>query len=234
MDAPALAAVFVVGLLGGVHCIGMCGGVVTALSAGSRTPPSWPVQLSFNFGRIAVYALAGAAAGAAGSMALFVGDVLPVQLALYLFANLMLAGLGLYLLGVTRYIAVLERIGSHVWRVVRPLTKLFLPANTAPRALALGALWGWMPCGLVYSILATALVTGDAVHGAAVMFAFGLGTLPNLLFAGALMRWLSARRAGGWMRSVAGAMVLGLGLFGLAHAGIAGQRAVSSFLCFTP
>ena len=62
-----------------------------------------------------------------------------------------------------------------------------------------------MPCGLVYSILATALVTGDAAHGAAVMFAFGLGTLPNLLFAGALMRWLSARRAGGWMRSVAGA-----------------------------
>lgn len=222
---PALAAVFMVGLLGGVHCMGMCGGIVAALSgshsglpsslqAGSHSglqagrtgrAPVWRVQLAFNAGRIAIYALAGALAGAAGFMALFLNDLLPVQLVMYVFANLMLVGLGLYLLGITRYIRIFERAGAVLWRQIQPVTRHVLPANTVPRALLLGMLWGWMPCGLVYSMLATALVAGNAVQGAALLAAFGLGTLPNLLFAGALMRWLSARRVGAWMRGGAGA-----------------------------
>lgn len=241
MGASALFAVFVVGLLGGVHCVGMCGGIVAALSSapgriaqGARKrPPPWSLQLAFNGGRIATYALAGALAGVAGSMAFFLEGLLPVQVVLYAFANLMLIGLGLYLLGITRYIAMLERVGARLWRVVRPVAGRLMPADSVPRALGLGALWGWMPCGLVYSMLATALVSGSAVNGAALMAAFGLGTLPNLLFAGALMRWLSSHRAGSVLRRVAGATVLALGALGIAHAGGVGKNAVTGILCFT-
>ncbi|MBL8385694.1 MAG: sulfite exporter TauE/SafE family protein [Burkholderiales bacterium] len=210
----------------------MCGGIVAALSAGSGAGRArWSLQLAFNGGRIAVYALAGAVAGAAGSMAMFMNDVLPVQLAMYVLANLMLVGLGLYLFGITRYVAFLERAGAHVWQAIRPVAGRLLPATTWPRAFGLGLMWGWIPCGLVYSMLATALLAGEAASGALVMLAFGLGTLPNLLLAGSLMRLLSASRHGQWARRIAGSAVLGLGLFGIAHAGAVGQAAVSGFLC---
>ena len=178
--------------------------------------------------------VAGALAGLAGSLSLFLNGILPVQLAMYVLANLMLIGLGLYLFGVTRYIVALEGVGARFWRHVRPVLRHVMPANTLPRALALGALWGWIPCGLVYSVLATALLAGDPVQGAAVMGAFGLGTLPNLLFAGAVMRWISAWRAGNAMRRIAGGLVLILGLFGLAQAPLAGGHATGGIFCLTP
>ncbi len=239
MGGSALLAVFVVGLLGGVHCIGMCGAIVSALSAGTATrssggKPPWHLQLAFNGGRIGSYMVAGAMAGAAGSMALFFNDLLPVQVAMYAFANLMLVGLGLYLFGVTRYISVLERVGARLWRRVQPWLGKLMPANTLPRALAVGALWGWVPCGLVYSVLATALLAGDALEGALVMLAFGLGTLPNLLFAGALMRALSLWRGGNLVRRGVGLLVVGLGLYGMAHAQVAGQHALAGVFCVTP
>jgi uncharacterized protein len=247
MGASALAAVFVVGLLGGLHCMGMCGGIVMAFSASTgsgvapvrvagqrmHTPP-WSLQLGFNFGRIASYMVAGALAGTLGSMALFLNDVLPVQVAMYVFANLMLVGLGLYLMGITRFVAVLERAGARVWVHLQPMLKGLMPANTLPRALSLGALWGWVPCGLVYSVLATALLAGDALEGALVMAAFGLGTLPNLLFAGAVMRGLSRWRGGNLARRLVGGLVIALGLYGIAHAQVAGQHALAGFFCVTP
>jgi sulfite exporter TauE/SafE len=247
MGVSALVAVFVVGLLGGLHCMGMCGGIVMAFSASTEsgvapvrvvgqrmhTPP-WTLQLGFNCGRIASYMVAGALAGTVGSMALFLNDVLPVQMAMYAFANLMLVGLGLYLMGITRYVAVLERAGARVWVHLQPMLKGLMPANTLPRALALGSLWGWVPCGLVYSVLATALLAGDALEGAVVMAAFGLGTLPNLLFAGAVMRALSRWRGGNLARRLVGGLVIALGLYGMAHAQVAGQHALAGFFCVTP
>jgi uncharacterized protein len=167
-------------------------------------------------------------------MALFLNDVLPVQVAMYVFANLMLVGLGLYLMGITRFVAVLERAGARVWVHLQPMLKGLMPANTLPRALALGALWGWVPCGLVYSVLATALLAGDALEGALVMAAFGLGTLPNLLFAGAVMRGLSRWRGGNLARRLVGGLVIALGLYGIAHAQVAGQHALAGFFCVTP
>jgi uncharacterized protein len=263
--APQLLAVFVTGILGGVHCVGMCGGVVAALSGRPGVgaplqqvawlqspgklsphplplgqPPAWTLQLAFNLARIAMYTVAGAAAGAVfestGSFARAASNALPLHAGLALFANLMLLALGLYLIGITRHLAVLERAGGHLWRAMRPAVQRVLPANTLPRALALGALWGWTPCGLVYSMLAIALVSGSAVHGALVMLAFGLGTLPNLLLAGVLMRWINQHRAGGWMRYVAGVSVLGMAMFGLAHAAHldgSSAGAMGGWLCFT-
>lgn len=261
MNAYALGGVFLVGLLGGVHCMGMCGGIVSALAANpgqgraeagqpvritprraeafalsSAAPaaPAWRLQLAFNAGRIASYSLAGAIAGWTGALSLFVAHLLPVQTALYALANLMLVALGLYLFGITRYIAPLERLGARLWARLRPLLGRLLPANTVPRALGLGALWGWVPCGLVYSMLMTAVLSGSALSGAAVMLAFGLGTLPNLLFAGALMRWLSAHAQGRRLRQMAGGTVLAMGLWGLAHAAGINGHALSDLLCITP
>lgn len=212
MDHP-YPALFLAGLFGAGHCIGMCGGIVGAL--GMQGPPgraALPLHLAYNFGRITSYALAGAIFGALGRI---VGDILPWQRGLYLFASLMLVAMGLYLAGLTRTLSWLESGGQSLWRRIQPLTQHFLPVRSPAQALPLGLLWGWLPCGLVYSALTTALASGSALHGALTMLAFGLGTLPNLLLAGLLAmrlrRFAQARAA----RITAGLLVGGLGLLGL-------------------
>ncbi len=219
MTIWVLSSIFLVGLLSGVHCAGMCGGLVGAFSM--NLPPharGLPMHLAYNGGRITSYASAGLIAGAVGQTGILLNQVLPVQLVLYVAANLMLVGLGLYLAGATRMLQPLERLGAGLWRAIAPMGRHLVPANTLGRAYRLGLVWGWLPCGLVYSVLATAIFTGDAFSGMAIMLAFGLGTLPNLLFAGLMWRkvqQLSSRR---WIRATAGTLVLGIGIAGLARA----------------
>jgi hypothetical protein len=222
---------FLVGLLGGVHCVAMCGGIVSALNlrpaqgAGLRVGPGGaavaaavaqaPLHLAYSAGRIASYGMAGAIAGGIGGTAAMLQAVLPAQVVLAVAANGLVILLGLYLAGLGRSVAGLERLGAALWRKVSPLGRRWLPADSAPKALAVGAVWGWLPCGLVYSILALALVSGNAARGALVMVAFGLGTLPNLLAAGLAVGTLRAllRRRG--VRFAAGLAVAALGLFGV-------------------
>ncbi|MDR2187246.1 MAG: sulfite exporter TauE/SafE family protein [Azonexus sp.] len=213
MPDSGYLALFLVGLLGGAHCVGMCGGIVSALSLGG--PGRWRLHLAYNGGRIVSYAAAGAVAGVLGAVSLGLQGQLPVRLALYLLANLMLVALGFYLLGVTRVLAFAERAGQHLWRRLQPLTRRFLPARTVAQAFPLGLLWGWLPCGLVYSALATALAAGSAGRGALLMLAFGLGTLPNLLLAGILLARLNAFVRRPVVRIVSGLLILGFGLYGL-------------------
>jgi len=213
MPESAYLALFLIGLLGGTHCVGMCGGIVGALSMGAGKRPS--LHLAYNFGRIISYALAGAIAGTLGGASLALSDQLPVRIILFILANLMLIALGLYLVGITRALALSERLGQKLWRRLQPLTNRFLPARTAAQAFPLGLLWGWLPCGLVYSALVTALTSGSAGRGAGVMLAFGLGTLPNLLLAGLLAVRLRDYAARPVVRITAGLLVLGYGLWGL-------------------
>jgi uncharacterized protein len=225
MPEPGYLAVFLIGLLGGTHCIGMCGGIVSALTVqmpGSR--PQWRLLLAYNAGRIAAYAAAGAALGALGGVGLLLNDVLPVQLVLYVLANLMLVGLGLYLTGSTWALSFTEKIGQRLWRHIQPATRRFLPARSVAQALPLGVLWGFLPCGMVYSVLATALVSGSTLRGASLMLVFGLGTLPNLLLAGALLVRLRELAQGRALRLVSGSLVLGYGVFGLLNATRLGSR----------
>src|SRR5512139_2193573 len=98
MSLAILGALFVTGLLGGVHCAGMCGGIVAALS-GQAGSNRLPLHLAYSFARVASYAVAGALAGTIGSLGLLLDGVLPVQLILYVLANAMLIALGLYLTG---------------------------------------------------------------------------------------------------------------------------------------
>lgn len=227
-----LAAVFVVGLLGGAHCLGMCGGIVAALTV--RMPGERPrrsLTLAYNAGRIATYAGAGALAGGAGSLVLLADGVLPVQVALYVLAQLMLLALGLYLLGVPRWVSMFERAGARLWRRVHPHARALFPVRTPARALAVGALWGFVPCGLVYSVLATAMLLGSAAGGALAMAAFGLGTLPALLAAGAVLPALERWRRSPWLRRAAGGTVIAFGLAGLAGAAHLDPLAGAALLC---
>lgn len=234
MPDSGFAAVFLIGLLGGVHCAGMCGGIVSALTVqlpGAR--PAWPLHLAYNLGRITSYAIAGALMGSLGSLGLLLNNVLPVQMTLYVGANLMMVALGLYLVGVTRTLTFTERAGQALWRRVQPLTRRFLPVRGVGQAFPLGLLWGWLPCGMVYSVLAMTLLTGSAWRGAATMLAFGLGTLPNLMLAGLLLvrfRNLVQARA---LRLVSGALVLGFGVWGLLNATTLGGRLWQGVVCAT-
>jgi len=214
--APLVAAAFAAGLLGGVHCAGMCGGIVGSLSMAARGP-ALARQLAFNGGRIASYALAGAAVGALGDLGRYAAPALTVQTALFALANAVMILLGLYIAGWGSAVLRLERAGAVAWRRIEPHARRFLPMDTTPRAWAAGLAWGWVPCGLVYTMLVMALASGDAARGAAVMAAFGLGTLPTLLVAGLAAQRLLAFRRIPWVRKAAGSVVICLALLGLAR-----------------
>jgi hypothetical protein len=211
----------------------MCGGIVAALalrltppvpSAGTgvavgSSPPRMSLrrQLAYSLGRVVSYSCAGALAGGLGGLGLLYGGLLPVRVLLLVVANALVILLGLSLAGLGSAVHVLERAGTVVWRALTRLGARLAPASTNARAVAVGLAWGWIPCGLVYGVLATALVSGSALRGAAVMAAFGLGTLPNLLAAGfaagSLQRFVRAPRT----RLVTGLAVVLVGLIGLAR-----------------
>jgi sulfite exporter TauE/SafE len=214
MPELSLVAAFFAGLLGGVHCAGMCGGLVSAFSltlpGSTRRPLAY--QLSCNLGRVATYVLLGAVAGA--SAALF-NRALPVQRVLFAASNIMLIGLGLYLAGVFPRFAMIEGIGRGPWRLVQPLLARALPVDSIGKAVAAGLLWGLLPCGLVYSGVVLALASASTMRGALIMAAFGAGTLPNLLamglLAGRLQPLLQDRR----IRAAAGTVIAASGVWGL-------------------
>lgn len=233
MPETGYFAVFLIGLLGGVHCVGMCGGIVSALSAPQPGGPriTLPVHLAYNLGRVTTYVVTGGMVGALGSASLLFNDWLPVQISLYVLANVMLVALGLYLCGLTRLLQPLERLGHALWRRIQPLGKGLLPVRHWTAAYPVGLLWGLIPCGLTYSVLSAALVSGSAVHGAALMLAFGLGTLPNLLLAGmALVRLRSITRLPA-IRIGCGLLVTAFGLYGLLHASELGGRLWQGLIC---
>jgi sulfite exporter TauE/SafE len=235
MGGAGLFALFVVGLLGSVHCVGMCGGIVGALSTlPARATPAaaFPVPVrtvsrrgaplrmaaAYNAGRIASYMAAGALAGGVAGGAGRLGALPVLQALAYWLANLMLVALGLYLMDAWRGLAVLEQGGRALWRRLQPLARKLGPPDSPGKMLAAGALWGWLPCAMVYSVLVTAMLSGSAATGAAVMLAFGLGTLPMLLslgLAGARLRTQLQRRQ---VRILCGLLVLAFGVLGLARA----------------
>ncbi len=234
MPDTGFIALFLVGFLGGTHCIAMCGGIVSALTLqppGKASRAVWPLHLAYNFGRISSYGLAGAAMGAIGSLGLLLNNLLPVQMTLYVAANLMLVALGLYLIGMTQSLAVLERAGQRLWKRIQPLSRRFLPARSVTQAFPLGMLWGFLPCGMVYSALTAALLSGGALRGAGLMLAFGLGTLPNLLLAGLLLQRLRSFSQARAVRMLTGLLVLGFGVWGLLNATTLGGRLWQGIVC---
>lgn len=217
LNQSPYAAAWLIGLLGGVHCLGMCGGIVSALGfsqkqPGAHSPSRFPILLAYNIGRISSYTLAGALAGGLGAAAFSLSGLQQAQSVLYLLAATFMIILGLYLAGLWRGAAYLERAGTGLWHYLEPFSRRFIPVNTPLQAFPFGMVWGWLPCGLVYSVLIWSLSAGSALKGGLLMLAFGLGTLPNLLLMGAaanrLTRWTRQPK----VRLVAGLVVVILGL----------------------
>ena len=218
MTVSNLAA-FAVGFFGGVHCVGMCGGIVGALSFGlsddgrGRIRKNLPFLLLYNMGRIGSYTLAGAIAGGLGALAIDFFSVRQLQLWLQLFAGLFMILMGLYLNGWWRVLVRVEEAGSVIWQRLEPYGRKLLPVQRPGQAFLLGALWGWLPCGMVYSVLIWTLVSGGVQEGATLMLSFGLGTLPNLLAMGIFAVMLQRMVQQDWVRQVAGGSVIGFGVY---------------------
>jgi len=217
VSAEQLAAAATVGLLGGVHCVGMCSGFAAAmtLGMGPGTAAFGARELAllgaYNAGRVLSYTLAGALAGALGMAAADLVPVHAVRTAMALAAALLVMALGLHLAGWWRATRHLERLGAGLWRRLRPRMARLLPVSGLRAALLLGLLWGGVPCGLVYTVLAWALASADPVAGAGLMAAFGLGTLPNLMALGVAGAWVRRATARPLVRRLAGLLVLGWG-----------------------
>lgn len=229
-ELPLLSA-FLVGLLGSVHCLGMCGGIVGALTLGlpeATRRSTWsllPYLVAYNAGRIATYAVLGGLLGwAAGAMpfgdARFLGKWI---------SGLFMIALGLYLAGWWPGLVALERLGGTVWRHIEPFGRRLLPVRHPAQAAGVGLVWGWLPCGMVYAALAFALTAGSAGGSAARMAAFGLGTLPMMLAVGGAAAWFSGLVRQPLVRATAGLLVIAFGVFMLAmpvpHAGHGGHAA---------
>ena len=243
MLEASLLSVFLVGLLGGAHCAGMCGPIVGAIALAPRTGripvrtvpaadapqtaargADWPRQLAYNAGRVASYVAAAALAGAVGSAAWLAEHLAPIRQIALGVAGIALVVMGLYLLGALRPLAALEAAGRPLWRALAPLAARALRARSAAQAVLAGLVWGLIPCGMVYAMLVAALASGSAAHGALLGAAFGLGTLPNLLAlgwaAGRSANWLGRR----WVRVGAGTLILVFGVLGLVRStGLAGM-----------
>ncbi len=223
LETQTYLSAFVVGLLGGVHCIGMCGGIISALTLGiqrkdesaspDNTATLFPYLLSYNVARITSYAIAGFIFGGLGAWLTNLIMFNQAQLVLKVVAGVFLIALGLYLANWWRGLSYLERVGNGLWRIIEPYARKFIPIKNKRQAFVAGLLWGWLPCGLVYSILIWSLSSGSAIKGGLLMLSFGLGTLPSLLamglFATALKHFIQL-----WfVRILAALFIIGFGMY---------------------
>lgn len=206
-----LFSALLTGLVGSGHCAVMCGGVATAFPA-MAPRAGWRYVVEPNLGRVLGYAMAGAVAGGIGHAIVDVAALPWLRSGLRMATGLVMVVIGLRLLSANRAASPRPGLGSGVWRVLKPLQRGLLPANSAGKRLALGALWGWMPCGLSTTMLSAAWLQAGAANGALTMAAFGLGTLPVML----PLTWsglhVGRRLLLGGMRTAVGALVMLAGL----------------------
>ncbi len=207
-------AAFMLGLLGGAHCITMCGGLASALGMQTARSAGGPLPLiiCYNLGRLISYSLAGLILGLAGLW--LSQQVLGLQV-LRTLAGIMLILMGCYLGQWFNGLMFTEKLGQWLWRYISPLGKNFLPVRNARSALMVGLVWGWLPCGLVYSALVYASMQAHPAGSALTMLAFGAGTLPAMLLTGFFAQQLKALIQRSWVRQVSGVAMILFGLWTL-------------------
>lgn len=189
------------GLFSALHCVGMCGSIIGSLTLSLRRDIRdqksrlLPFVLSYNLGRVCSYSLAGLFAGVLQHVLTFpLGQGVGYRL-LQIASALVMAGAGFHIAGWFPRFAYIERVGTRLWRRIEPYGRRLLPVETLPQAFIFGAIWGWLPCGLVYAALALAATAGDIERSALTMVAFGIGTLPPVVGVG-LMTSLLVRLSG--------------------------------------
>ncbi len=215
----SITGAFIVGLMGAGHCMGMCGGLVGAFSQQLTSRANQNIlasQLgfifSYNLGRIVSYTIAGALIGGSASLlsTLFSLDIYLISVRV--LAGIMMVITGLYIAQIWSGVVQIERFGKLIWHFINPIAKKLLPITNLKQAFAAGLVWGWLPCGLVYSTLTWAIAANNAQNGALIMAAFGLGTLPALISAGIaaqfVTKWISKKE----VRLISGLILIIFGL----------------------
>ncbi len=221
---------FLIGIWSTGHCLAMCGGLAIAAGQVNRqnlnnTPAQRGLELaSWQFGRVASYVFMGALAGAFGAFFLSAAPVEVMRNFAFIAANLILIALGMHVARIWSGIVQIERIGQVIWKFIAPFaTATLVPQTPKHRnnakqilnALRTGAIWGWLPCGLVYSMLITASVSGGATNGALWMLFFGLGTVPALWLTSMASDQAAQYLQNIMVRRVAGFLIIAFGLWGL-------------------
>jgi len=211
MPEATVYGALLAGLFGSAHCLGMCGGIAGAVGVSAGQAGRLQRTILYNLGRICSYTVAGAAAGGAG---LAVGSLIDLHtwsIAARLLAGLVLMAMGLNIALQWRLLSAIEAAGAGLWSRIAPAARRLLASPHPLATLGLGALWGWLPCGLVYTVLLVAVSTSSALEGAGTMLAFGLGTLPSMLAAGAatagILRFTRRRP----IRWLAGGLLVAMG-----------------------
>ncbi|NIL92900.1 MAG: sulfite exporter TauE/SafE family protein [Woeseiaceae bacterium] len=203
---PLVSAALLAGLLGSAHCLGMCAGIsgLFAVNAGvASLRASLPFAFTYNVGRIATYAVLGGIVGLFGSVIVKASP--SVATGIRLMSGIIIVLVGLRVAFDLRLLNAVERMGASIWSRIAPAAKGLVPVTTLPRAFGLGLLWGWLPCGLVYSVLMIAATSLRPDYGVAVMVAFGIGTMPAMLVTG-----LGAARLAEMMRKRGTRLGMGL------------------------
>jgi len=222
-ETISFVSALVIGFLGTAHCIGMCGGIVSALTINLHPEPQksfrrmLPYLLAYNIGRLTSYSVA-------GFLVAWLAHLLTNTFSLHggvgqSVSAVFMILLGLYITGWWPVLIQLERIGGKLWKRLEPIGKKWIPIQTPVQALLVGIVWGWLPCGMVYSMLAYAFSSSDPINGALIMFAFGLGTLPTLLAIGASAHTLQRLIRHPLTRKVAGIVIISFGIYILLSAG---------------
>lgn len=207
----SLSAAFVLGVMGAGHCLGMCGGIAAALGFANQGVGRFRhagILLGYNLGRISSYTLMGLIFAA-----LFGGiDKLTPLPILRALSGFLLIGMGLYLAGWWKILTKLEALGSRLWRYIAPFGQRLMPVETPFKAVLLGAVWGWLPCGLVYSVLVLAASQPNPIEGGLVMTAFGFGTLPAVLAGSLASEFVKRVARNRWVSGLFGLAFIGYGL----------------------
>ncbi|VAW52248.1 hypothetical protein MNBD_GAMMA06-193 [hydrothermal vent metagenome] len=219
MSEPiTLTAAFLLGFFSTLHCIGMCGGIIGALSLSlpakvkNNKIKLFGFVLSYNIGRLISYSIAGFIAGAIGTGILQSAGFQQAHIALKIIGVTMMVTIGLYLTGWLPQLAKVEKIGIPLWKQLEPIGRKLLPVTSIPKALTYGFIWGWLPCGMVYFVLIWSLTAGSAFQGSLTMLAFGLGTLPTLLAAGFMASWLTRFARSTYARQIIGLLIIAMAI----------------------
>ena len=213
-NAISLSAAFVAGIAGSAHCFAMCGGLAGAFGMRARAANAsgaFGNALSYHVGRLSGYTVAGAICGLLGATLQSVLDLARIGSWLRIASGVLLLLIALRMLSPWNPLHWLETLGAKFWRRLQPLTQKTGTLHGPAQGIALGFLWGWLPCGLVYSMLLFAALSGNASTGGAILLAFGLGTLPSMLTSTVLAAHVQRLLSNRWPRFASGILLVLLG-----------------------
>ncbi len=212
MIEPLFISAFIMGLIGSGHCLVMCGGIASSLQLAASKNRAVSFSIAYNLGRALSYMLAGALV--AGISSRFAAQNTTIAEGLSLLSGIFMLLVGIYVMRLAATLQWLEKIGKTLlWQHLVKLNHYILPVDNTPKALLYGAIWGWLPCGLVYSALTWAFTSPSALHGAGIMLFFALGTFPAMLSVGLLSQKMRFFLNHVYTRVILGSVIIWYGIY---------------------